>query len=380
MKIGDFLEDLGRPVAYFPKLALALGGVKAAVFYCQLLYWKGKESSEDGGIYKTAEEIQEETGLSYKEQLAVRKHLKSLGVLKERYARLEHQLYFYLDKDRLHEIWVQYIEQEKGKDNKSKGNSRNDKKEGRESTKGKSANHPTGSSINTETTTETTETLPPNPPHGGNVSECDSASPQTPDSPPDVASTESDVKPPLLPERVFSSEESLKRTNGTRRRDDLPPALDEQSPGGTDYAVLAAPVVGPLRKQKMFISEKLEVAVGKQIEKTPLDGEGVTMVRDLVECWPVEQWEAKRLPWLVRLVAKATANGRRDGLALLSLDTARDCAQLLGAYVDGRFEPNGPKGDPAPEGSGVRKPREIIEVTQPDGSSQYVYADERVAA
>ena len=65
------------------------------------------------------------------------------------------------------------------------------------------------------------ETLPPNPPSGGNVSESASASPQTPDSPPDVASTES----------LSSVEESKKRTNGTRRRKTIPAALDEQNPG-----------------------------------------------------------------------------------------------------------------------------------------------------
>jgi len=55
MKLSDFLENVGRPIAYYPRLAQVVGGVKATVFLCQLIYWRGKESDKHGWIYKTAE-------------------------------------------------------------------------------------------------------------------------------------------------------------------------------------------------------------------------------------------------------------------------------------------------------------------------------------
>lgn len=106
MKLSDFLQDIGRPVAYYPSLARLLGGVKEAVFLSQFIYWTGREKSQDGWIFKSSDEVELETGLSYREQLTARKRLKSLGILKERYARLEHILYFKIDFDALNDRWT----------------------------------------------------------------------------------------------------------------------------------------------------------------------------------------------------------------------------------------------------------------------------------
>ena len=61
MKISDALRGLGRPVAYYPSLARCLGSIQAAIFLCQLLYWEDKK--QNAYIYKTSEELEEETGL-----------------------------------------------------------------------------------------------------------------------------------------------------------------------------------------------------------------------------------------------------------------------------------------------------------------------------
>jgi hypothetical protein len=45
-------------------------------------------------VYKTAEEIEEETGLTYKEQRYVRKLLTRLGFISETYKRTSHKLFF----------------------------------------------------------------------------------------------------------------------------------------------------------------------------------------------------------------------------------------------------------------------------------------------
>jgi hypothetical protein len=109
MKLSDFLSNIGRPVAFYPGLAKAFGGIKPAVFVCQMTYWKDKGDSPDGWIYKTSDEIEAETALTYKEQTAVRTLLVLHKVLEERYARTEHQMYFRINWDVLNAVWDEYI-------------------------------------------------------------------------------------------------------------------------------------------------------------------------------------------------------------------------------------------------------------------------------
>lgn len=104
----DALRLVGRPVAYYPKIAEALGSVDAAIFLCQFLYWEGKQSDKDGWIYKTIEEIKKETGLSYYEQKRSRKILKELGILEEKLFGLPARLYFKFNWNRLNEILLNY--------------------------------------------------------------------------------------------------------------------------------------------------------------------------------------------------------------------------------------------------------------------------------
>ena len=105
MKLTDFLEDVGRPVTYYPALAERLGGVKQAIFLCQIIYWTGKGAHPEGWIYKTAEELKTETGLSYKEQTGARKALVELGVLEEWNQRLHHRMHYRVKKDALNKLW-----------------------------------------------------------------------------------------------------------------------------------------------------------------------------------------------------------------------------------------------------------------------------------
>lgn len=96
---SEALAALGKPIAYYPHLAKSLGGVTATVFFCQLFYWWSKGRSNDLGIYKTADEWEEETGLSVQEQRTARKKLKAIGVLEEVNKRLEHRIYYALNLD-----------------------------------------------------------------------------------------------------------------------------------------------------------------------------------------------------------------------------------------------------------------------------------------
>lgn len=45
MKAIEILNLLGKPNAYYPKLAKSLGGVNVAVLFSQLFYWQDKAVS-----------------------------------------------------------------------------------------------------------------------------------------------------------------------------------------------------------------------------------------------------------------------------------------------------------------------------------------------
>ncbi|MGO2336516.1 hypothetical protein [Providencia sp.] len=109
MRPSDLLLDFGRPVAYYPGLVKRFGSVNAVIFFSQIFYWQDKTESELG-VYKSAEDITSETGLSYREQLTARKHLVKRGVLIETDKRLEHKIYYRIDCDQLDQIMSQPID------------------------------------------------------------------------------------------------------------------------------------------------------------------------------------------------------------------------------------------------------------------------------
>lgn len=109
MKLTDFLIDVGRPVAYYPELTKITGSVNASIFLCQLIYWKGKEADPDGWIYKTRDEILQETGLSRYEQENARTKLKNEGILEEKYTSIPRKLYFRLDLDKINRRWLENL-------------------------------------------------------------------------------------------------------------------------------------------------------------------------------------------------------------------------------------------------------------------------------
>jgi hypothetical protein len=95
---------LGSPIAYYTAFARVLGGVEAGILTSQFFYWYGKGHNPDGWIYKTQAEIEEETGLTRRNQETARKKLRELGVLEERYSGMPAKLYYRLNLDELFTI------------------------------------------------------------------------------------------------------------------------------------------------------------------------------------------------------------------------------------------------------------------------------------
>jgi hypothetical protein len=105
MKLTDFIQGVGQPVAYYPKLRKITGGVTASILLCQFIYWRGKERDQDGWLYKTSSEIEDETGLTYNEQKTARTLLKDAGLIEEHYARLDHKIRFRVNLEAVNEEW-----------------------------------------------------------------------------------------------------------------------------------------------------------------------------------------------------------------------------------------------------------------------------------
>lgn len=105
MKLTEFISDVGRPVAYYPGLKKITKSTTATILLCQLIYWTGKQADPEGWIYKTSDDLEEETGLTYDEQKTARTQLVKLGLIEEVYRRLDHQMAFRIMANAINENW-----------------------------------------------------------------------------------------------------------------------------------------------------------------------------------------------------------------------------------------------------------------------------------
>ena len=103
-ELVEFIRDLftDRPIAFHPMLARALGSTTGAIFLSQLLYWMPR--SRSGWVYKTRDEIYDETSLTRREQESARAALRTAGVLKEKRAGVPARLYFTVDWEQLTQL------------------------------------------------------------------------------------------------------------------------------------------------------------------------------------------------------------------------------------------------------------------------------------
>ena len=83
MKVTSVIGSIGQPITYYPTLAKALESIPAAIFLAQLIYWTGKQRDEDGWIYKTRDEWENETGLIRTQQENARAILREKGLIEE---------------------------------------------------------------------------------------------------------------------------------------------------------------------------------------------------------------------------------------------------------------------------------------------------------
>jgi hypothetical protein len=103
MKWTEAYEHSGWTIVVPVKLIHAIGA-KGALLVAQLFYWSGRQQSEHGWIYKTQIDLEKETGLSRHEQNNCVDELKKKNVLETQYNRLDHRLYYRINRDALDAI------------------------------------------------------------------------------------------------------------------------------------------------------------------------------------------------------------------------------------------------------------------------------------
>ncbi len=104
---------LKRSVAYHPMVAKALESVKAAILWDQLNYWDEKTTDPNRWVYKTQEELYDETGLSRKEQETARKICIEAGVLEEKKAGIPPKMNFRVNMDAMIKLLSQFSNKKK---------------------------------------------------------------------------------------------------------------------------------------------------------------------------------------------------------------------------------------------------------------------------
>ncbi len=82
-KLNKVLNNSRKVVVFYPELARKFGGINEALVFQQIVYWERRGKRKDEGIvYKTDQELENETTLTSRQLKPVRDKLKSLGVIK----------------------------------------------------------------------------------------------------------------------------------------------------------------------------------------------------------------------------------------------------------------------------------------------------------
>lgn len=109
MKLTNYIIDMGRVIAYYPNLKRVTGSTTATILLCQFLYWSNKTRDNKGWIYKTSEEIEEETGLTRWEQQTAKEKLVELKLLESEFKRLDHTSRYKVNEDELNSQWEEVV-------------------------------------------------------------------------------------------------------------------------------------------------------------------------------------------------------------------------------------------------------------------------------
>jgi len=106
------LLNLKRVIAFHPDLAYLFGSINTAIYFQQLYYWSDKGIREDGYVYKTKDEIEEETTLTRFQQDKCRQCLEKEGYLETKLFKVAGSptLHYRLDIGLVQKVLMEKIE------------------------------------------------------------------------------------------------------------------------------------------------------------------------------------------------------------------------------------------------------------------------------
>jgi hypothetical protein len=104
-------ELFKRVVAVPPIIIKAFGSAKLAILWSQIYYWSDKTKDPEGWVYKTREEIFDETGLSRTEQETARAIGAKFGVLESKRMGQPCTVHFRVDIDRAVELVEKWVKE-----------------------------------------------------------------------------------------------------------------------------------------------------------------------------------------------------------------------------------------------------------------------------
>jgi hypothetical protein len=98
----DLIKKLSdRPIAFHRIYAKISGGITSGLMLSQAMYWSSRTNDSDGWFYKTADEWEEETALSRREQETARMRLRNAGFWEEKLRGVPAKLHFRIDQNKL---------------------------------------------------------------------------------------------------------------------------------------------------------------------------------------------------------------------------------------------------------------------------------------
>lgn len=89
MDIKGQLLEADRIIAYRPEVARQVGSIEAAILYQQLYFWSNKGKRDDGFIYKSRRDIEEETYLTSMQQRLACNKLRAKGWIETKKLRAD---------------------------------------------------------------------------------------------------------------------------------------------------------------------------------------------------------------------------------------------------------------------------------------------------
>ena len=107
MKLNELLPGVGRAIGFYPAIAIVIG-TDAAILLSQLCYWDGKQRDPSGWIYKTLNELVDETGLSLKRVKTAKQKLADLNLIDVFYNRPVHKLHMRVNQESIIHMFKKY--------------------------------------------------------------------------------------------------------------------------------------------------------------------------------------------------------------------------------------------------------------------------------